>query len=235
MKSISILSLASLFIAWSAAAADSPQGYLGIYAKEVAGGVQITGFIAGTAAASLAAEGVLARGDVITKIGATNISTIKDIQTARATIPVNKQAKMVLRNAQGELYHVWVSRPVRSDILGIKSGGGGGVVAVPPVPSSQPAGAAAKGGGSPPNATGATDAISRSQAKSSGLDSPPPSKGSAAISSNDAKRKSESSPAAGLAVAPANQLSDLITKGDKGDGGKAEFRDTEAARSPQSR
>lgn len=85
-------------------------GYIGVYVVEGNGGMQITSFIPDTPAAEFAARGEIRRGDIITRIGRYNTPSIQDLRYARNSIPLDSEAKMILRDPQGFRRYVWISR-----------------------------------------------------------------------------------------------------------------------------
>ncbi len=85
-------------------------GYLGVYVVEGNAGMQITGFIRETPAESLADDGEISRGDTILRVGGRTTSTHRQLLDARNRIPVDKEAKMILRDRRGGTYYVWISR-----------------------------------------------------------------------------------------------------------------------------
>jgi hypothetical protein len=104
--------LLTLGMAARGAWADNPNfpGYLGVYVVESNGGMQITSFIRDTPAAALAASGEINRGDTIVRLAGRNTRTLQQLLQARNSIPMDKEAKMVLRDRFGQAYYVWISR-----------------------------------------------------------------------------------------------------------------------------
>lgn len=84
-------------------------GYLGVYVVEGNSGMRITGFIEDTPAWELADLGGINRGDTIVKLGGRSTQTLSQLRSARNRIPLDQEAKMILRGPQG-LYYVWISR-----------------------------------------------------------------------------------------------------------------------------
>ena len=84
-------------------------GYLGVYVVEGNNGMRITGFIEDTPAWELADLGGINRGDTIVKLGGRSTQTLSQLRSARNRIPLDQEAKMILRGPQG-LYYVWISR-----------------------------------------------------------------------------------------------------------------------------
>lgn len=103
--------LASSGIA-SRALADNPDfpGYLGVYVVEGNSGMQITSFIRDTPASQLSAAGEINTGDTIVRLAGRNTETLQALRQARNQIPMDKEAKMILRDRRGQSYYVWISR-----------------------------------------------------------------------------------------------------------------------------
>lgn len=85
-------------------------GYLGVYVVESTGGMQITGFIRDTPAAALAEFGDISSGHTIVRLGGRATRTLGELHAARNRIPLDKEAKMILRDRRGDYYYVWISR-----------------------------------------------------------------------------------------------------------------------------
>lgn len=85
-------------------------GYLGVYVFEDFGGMQISGFIPNTPADQLASMGEISEGDTIIRLGGERTRSLQELRNARNQIPMNMEAKMILRDRFGDIYHVWISR-----------------------------------------------------------------------------------------------------------------------------
>lgn len=85
-------------------------GYLGVYVQEDDWGMEITGFIRKTPAAKMAARGDISEGDSIVKLAGKSTGTLQELRRARNSIPYGKEGRMVLRDTDGNYYHVWISR-----------------------------------------------------------------------------------------------------------------------------
>lgn len=224
-------------------ALDGNPGYLGVYVGVSRSGLPIVGFIPDTPAAALASAGVLRRGDVILRLGATNVSTVEELRRARALIPDGKEAKMVLRNNQGELYHVWVSkgkerpsalpepggtsvlpggpadRTTSSDAIDLPSAAPGLSDNISPLPGSSLARPSAPGVSSlAPGGIAPAPGGNRQDGGGDAARKPPGSVGDRRPGTPDRTNNPL------LRQLPAG-APDFLNKGDKGVGGKEEFRE----------
>ncbi len=102
------------FLATSVSHAQNPNfpGYLGVYVLGDGEGMRIESFIPRTPAQRLAEAGGISRYDSILRLGGRPTRTLNELRNARDRIPMNMEAKMVLRDRSGDLYHVWISRNV---------------------------------------------------------------------------------------------------------------------------
>jgi hypothetical protein len=97
-------------------------GYLGVYVVEGNGGMRITGFIRNTPAERLAMDDGIFRNDTIVRLAGRSTRTLGELKSARNTIPLDQEAKMLLRSSDGEYYFVWISR---SEPVAASAGPGG--------------------------------------------------------------------------------------------------------------
>jgi hypothetical protein len=98
-------------------------GYLGVYVVSDGEGMRIDSFIPRTPAQRLAADGGIGRYDTILRLGGRATRSLSELKNARDRIPMNMEAKMVLRDRSGDVYHVWISRnvaaqPARGGVYG---------------------------------------------------------------------------------------------------------------------
>jgi hypothetical protein len=90
---------------------DEFAGYIGVnVVQDGLGGMQITGFLPDTPAATLHEAGEIRKGDSIVKLAGKQTRTLSQLKKARNDIPLDKEGKMVIKSRQGGYYFVWVSR-----------------------------------------------------------------------------------------------------------------------------
>jgi hypothetical protein len=85
-------------------------GYLGVYVVEGNGGMRITGFIRNTPAEQLAMDDGIFRNETIVRLAGRPTRTLSELKYARNTIPLDQEAKMVLRTPNGGYHYVWIGR-----------------------------------------------------------------------------------------------------------------------------
>lgn len=98
-------------------------GHLGVFVMPDNYGMQIQGFIRDTPAEALAQAGDLARRDTIVRLGGQRTRSLQELIWARNRIPEGKEAKMVMKDRSGGVYHVWIWR---SDAVAMTPGPGFG-------------------------------------------------------------------------------------------------------------
>jgi hypothetical protein len=84
-------------------------GLLGVYVVEGRRGMIILDFIPRTPADRLHRRHVIEHDDEILSLAGQPTYTLDDLRDARDSIPRGKEGKMVLRDSQGDRYHVWVA------------------------------------------------------------------------------------------------------------------------------
>jgi len=256
MKKWNLAVLLTLLILALAKAADTEPGYLGVYVSPVRGGMQITAFIKGTPAGQLEASGEMSRGDLIVKLAGRSIASLEDLKAARGLIKPGEEAKMVLRDRRGNIYHVWVSRTSFGAVSAIETRPGGDESVLPGAPFDRSPSETTKALADRPQQSEAADLAIRdillakgpstrdlSQALPGGSPGGPggvnnnSSSNSSAPSGNpQSGGKSQGNGKRG--AAPAQQASlprgnpDVLSKGDRGDGGTIDFRERVSPRKP---
>jgi hypothetical protein len=85
-------------------------GYLGVYVVEGNTGMRITGFIRDTPAEQLALDEGIFRNDTIVRLAGRATRSLSELKYARNTIPLDQEAKMLLRTPNGGYRYVWIGR-----------------------------------------------------------------------------------------------------------------------------
>lgn len=114
MVSVTLVAVAFAFATPAMSHAQNPNypGYLGVYVLPSGGGMRIDSFIPRTPAQELNAAGGIGHNDTILRLGGRATGSLAELRQARDRIPMNMEAKMVLRDRSGDIYHVWISRNV---------------------------------------------------------------------------------------------------------------------------